>query len=88
MLTWSDKQPLSGSQQHLGKARCQIGLGGMNIPLSFYDKITHLVDQGKAADVIFLDFCKAFDMVSHRILLDKMSSIQLNKNIIRWVSLS
>ena len=25
-------------------------------------------------------------MVSHRILLDKMSSIQLNKNIIRWVS--
>uniref|UniRef100_A0A8B9BYJ6 Reverse transcriptase domain-containing protein n=1 Tax=Anser brachyrhynchus TaxID=132585 RepID=A0A8B9BYJ6_9AVES len=28
----------------------------------------------------------AFDTASHRILLDKMSSIQLNKNIIRWVS--
>uniref|UniRef100_A0A8B9BBZ3 Reverse transcriptase domain-containing protein n=1 Tax=Anser brachyrhynchus TaxID=132585 RepID=A0A8B9BBZ3_9AVES len=54
--------------------------------ISFYDKITHLVDQRKPADVIFLDFSKAFDMVSHRILLDKMSSIQLNKNIIRWVS--
>uniref|UniRef100_A0A8B9CLT0 Reverse transcriptase domain-containing protein n=1 Tax=Anser brachyrhynchus TaxID=132585 RepID=A0A8B9CLT0_9AVES len=54
--------------------------------ISFYDKITHLVDQGKPADVIFLDFSKAFDTVSHRILLDKMSSIQLNKNIIRWVS--
>uniref|UniRef100_A0A8B9BRL7 Reverse transcriptase domain-containing protein n=1 Tax=Anser brachyrhynchus TaxID=132585 RepID=A0A8B9BRL7_9AVES len=53
---------------------------------SFYDKITHLVDQGKPADVIFLDFSKAFDTVSHRILLDKTSSIQLNKNIIRWVS--
>uniref|UniRef100_A0A8B9I9X6 Reverse transcriptase domain-containing protein n=1 Tax=Anser brachyrhynchus TaxID=132585 RepID=A0A8B9I9X6_9AVES len=54
--------------------------------ISFYDKITHLVDQGKPADVIFLDFSKAFDTVSHRILLDKMSSIQLNKNIMRWVS--
>uniref|UniRef100_A0A8B9C2S8 Reverse transcriptase domain-containing protein n=1 Tax=Anser brachyrhynchus TaxID=132585 RepID=A0A8B9C2S8_9AVES len=54
--------------------------------ISFYDKITHPVDQGKLADVIFLDFSQAFDTVSRRILLDKMSSIQLNKNITRWVS--
>uniref|UniRef100_A0A8B9ICY2 Reverse transcriptase domain-containing protein n=1 Tax=Anser brachyrhynchus TaxID=132585 RepID=A0A8B9ICY2_9AVES len=52
--------------------------------ISFY-KITHLVDQGKPADVIFLDYSKAGDTVSCRILLDKMSSIQLNKNITRWV---
>lgn len=43
---------------------------------------THLVDQGKQADVIFLDFSKAFGTVSHNILLDKMSSIQLDKCII------
>uniref|UniRef100_A0A8B9D0S9 Reverse transcriptase domain-containing protein n=1 Tax=Anser brachyrhynchus TaxID=132585 RepID=A0A8B9D0S9_9AVES len=54
--------------------------------ISFYDKITHPVNQGKPADVIFLDFSKAFDTVSHRTLLDKMSSIQLNKTIMRWVS--
>ncbi|KAK4833058.1 hypothetical protein QYF61_027720 [Mycteria americana] len=54
--------------------------------ISFYDKVTHLADQGKPVDVGFLDFSKAFDTVSHSILLDKMSSVQLDKSIIRWVS--
>ncbi|KAK4816584.1 hypothetical protein QYF61_017974 [Mycteria americana] len=33
--------------------------------ISFYDKMTHLVDEGKAVDVIYLEFSKAFDTVSH-----------------------
>ncbi|KAJ7425876.1 Arf-GAP with dual PH domain-containing protein 1 [Willisornis vidua] len=44
-------------------------------------KVTHLVDQGKPTDVIFLDFSKAFYTVSHRTLLDKMSSTKLDKHI-------
>uniref|UniRef100_A0A8C0A0D2 Reverse transcriptase domain-containing protein n=1 Tax=Anas zonorhyncha TaxID=75864 RepID=A0A8C0A0D2_9AVES len=76
-----DKAVIGPSQHGFVKGRsCLTNL------ISFYDKITRMVDQGKPADVIFLDFSKAFDTVSHRILLDKMSTIQLNKNIIRWVS--
>lgn len=45
--------------------------------VSFYDGVIHLVYQGKPVFVIFVDFSKAFDTVSQRILLDKMSSIQI-----------
>ncbi|KAJ7411036.1 hypothetical protein WISP_104725 [Willisornis vidua] len=47
-------------------------------------KVTPLADQRKPVDVIFWDFGKAFDIVPHRILLDKMSNPQLDKHIMWW----
>jgi len=37
--------------------------------ISLYDWVTRLVDEGKAVNVVHLDFSKDFDMVSHSILL-------------------
>lgn len=63
-----------------------MGKSSLNSFISFYDKVTHLVDQGNPVDVIFLNFRKAFSTASHSIFPDKMSNVQLDKRIIQWVN--
>ena len=81
-LTWQvqDKKGIRPSQHGFTKGRsCLTNL------ISFYEQVTRLVDEGKAVDVICLDFSKAFDTVSHSILLEKLASHGLDKCTLRWV---
>ncbi|KAJ7398158.1 rna-directed dna polymerase from mobile element jockey-like [Pitangus sulphuratus] len=50
--------------------------------ISFYDQMTHLVDKGKAVVVVYLLPSKAFDTISHSILLDKLASHGWVKNFL------
>ncbi|RMC12732.1 hypothetical protein DUI87_10257 [Hirundo rustica rustica] len=53
--------------------------------VSFSDQVTHLVDAGRAVDVVYLDSSKAFDTVSHTILLDKLAAHGLDRSTLHWV---
>jgi len=82
VLTWhvKDNQGIRPSQHGFMKGRsCLTNL------LFFYDQVTRLVDEGKAVDVVYLDFSNAFDTVPHSILLEKLAAHGLGGCTLRWI---
>jgi len=74
-----DNQGIKPSQHGFMKGRsCLTNL------ISFYDQETHLVDEGKAVSVIYLDFGKALDIVPHSILLEKLAAHDLDGCMFCW----
>ena len=53
--------------------------------VEFLDVATQLLDQGKAADLVYLDFAKAFDKVPRERLLAKLESKGITGNILQWI---
>ncbi|KAJ7425660.1 hypothetical protein WISP_22604 [Willisornis vidua] len=51
------------------------------------DDVTCLVDEGKAVDVVYLDFSKVFDTVSHSILPEKLAAHGLYRGTLCWVKI-
>ena len=45
-----------------------------------------MYEEGRAVDIIYLDFQKAFDKVPHRKLLNKVESHGISGHIHRWIS--
>ncbi|GAB0189850.1 hypothetical protein GRJ2_001450300 [Grus japonensis] len=80
--TWhiQDNQVIRPSQHGFMKGRsCLTNL------ISFHDKMTCLVDEGKAVDAVYLDISKAFDTISHSILLEKWVAHGLERHTLCWV---
>jgi len=52
--------------------------------VDFVTRLTDSIDSGNLSIGVFLDLSKAFDTVSHEILLDKLSYYGLTPNALRW----
>ena len=54
--------------------------------LDHFDKILHSLETDANADVIYLDFSKAFDKVDHKLLLKKLSKMGIKGKLHSWIT--
>ena len=54
--------------------------------LLVYNIVSKNLDLGGVTDVVLFDFSKAFDVVCHDLLIDKLKLIGLEGNLLDWVS--
>jgi len=74
-----EKKVIRSSQHGFAKGKsCLTNL------IAYYDGMTGWVDAGRDVDVVYLNFSKAFDTVSHNILLGKLRKYGLDELTVKW----
>jgi len=75
-----EKKVIRSSQHGFTKGKsCLTNL------IAFDDDMTNWVDEGRAVDVVYLDFSKAFNTISHNILLGKLRKCGLDEWLVKWI---
>ncbi|PKU36059.1 rna-directed dna polymerase from mobile element jockey- hypothetical protein [Limosa lapponica baueri] len=75
-----EKKALRSSQHGFTKGKsCLTNL------IAFYDGMTGWTDEGRAVDIVYLDFGKAFNTVSLSILIRKLRMGGLDEWTVRWI---
>ena len=62
-----------------------VGRSTLTQQLSFFDHLTKFQSNKLNCDVIYLDFTKAFDKISHNKLIQVLSHFKINFKLLNWV---
>ena len=81
MVEFLVKRKLINTSQH-GCLKARLCLTNL---LCFLEEIIKWVDDGSPVDVVYLDFQKAFDKVSHQRLLLKLKAHGIGNEVINWI---
>ncbi|KAK4829103.1 hypothetical protein QYF61_002141 [Mycteria americana] len=74
-----DKKVIRSSQHEFTKGKAHL----TNL-INYYDEMSGPANEGKAVDIIYLDFSKIFDTVFHKILIDNVFKYGLDEQTVRW----
>ena len=81
IVNYMNDNSLFNASQHGFRA----GRSCLSQLLEQFDIILDILDTGANADVVYLDFAKAFDKVDHKIVLSKIMKIGINGKIYEWI---
>ena len=81
VATHLERNNLINKSQHgfANNRSCQTNL------IEFMDVLTKKVDNGEAVDVVYLDFSKAFDKISHKKMMQKLKAHGVHGVILNWI---
>jgi ribonucleases P/MRP protein subunit RPP40 len=82
LVEYLEKHELLNPSQH-GFRKKRSCVSNM---LVFLDRVTQAVDEGCPVDVAYLDFAKAFDVVPHARLIQKMESYGIDRAVLLWIA--
>ena len=75
-----DQKPMRTSQHGFMKGK--LRLANMK---AFYNEMTVLVDEQRAADAVYCPLSQAFGAVSHHVLMDKLRNYGLTNWTVGWI---
>ena len=53
--------------------------------MDHYQNLINIMETGNSADVIYLDFAKAFDKVDHGVLVRKLTILKIGGSVLAWI---